>query len=209
LADTPGEIVEPGTFLYIAERYGLMPAIDRWVITHIINALGSEMLPPGAIIAVNISAGSLTDTTLLDLVDRLLDEHQVAAEQLIFEVTESTALGRMDQAQRFGRRVQHLGAGFALDDFGTGFGTFTQIKNLPYTHIKIDGEFIRGITSNPNDRILVEALVGIANGMGKKTVAEFVGDDQTMAVLRELGVDYAQGYHLGRPTPANQLGDQA
>lgn len=111
----------------------------------------------------------------------------------------------MDQPEDFGHRLTGLGCGFALDDFGTGFGSFIHLKYLPSTHIKIDGEFIRGMTDNANDRILVEALVRIAQHMGKQTVAEFVGDDQTVRALGALGVDYAQGYHLGCPIPAGEL----
>ncbi|MGA2930174.1 MAG: EAL domain-containing protein, partial [Solirubrobacteraceae bacterium] len=93
----------------------------------------------------------------------------------------------------------------ALDDFGTGYGSFIHLKQLPYSYIKIDGEFIRNLPNNYNDRLVVQALATLAQGMGKKTVAEFVGDNETIALLRELGVDYAQGYHLGRPAPPDQL----
>ncbi len=205
MVDQPGEPVEPDTFLYIADRYGLMPAIDRWVIRRVITTLASGQLPDGATIALNISPRSLTDTGLLDLIERLLADHNIDPQRLIFEVTETAAIARMEQAQSFGRRLQRLGCGFALDDFGTGFGSFIHLKQLPYGYIKIDGEFVRAMTHNNNDRLLVEALVILAQGMGKKTVAEFVGDDQTIALLRQLGVDYAQGYHLGRPTPPDQL----
>jgi EAL domain-containing protein (putative c-di-GMP-specific phosphodiesterase class I) len=205
MADEPGEPITPDTFLPIAERSGLMPAIDRWVIHRVISALASGELPSDATIAVNISARSFTDAELLDYVNGLLEEHDIAPEQLIFAVTESAAIANMDQAERFGRRLTQLGCGFAPDDFGTGFGSFIHIKHLPYSHIKIDGDFIRGMVNNKIDRILVEALVHVAHGLGKKTVAEFVGDEQTMSELRELGVDYAQGYHIGKPAPIAEL----
>ena len=124
---------------------------------------------------------------------------------MIFELTESAAIAHLDQAKRFSRRLQRLGCSFALDDFGTGYGSFIHLKHLPFDFIKIDGEFVRGITSNPYDRLLVEALARFAKGTGKRTIAEFVGDDDTAVLLRELGVDYGQGYHLGRPSPADQL----
>ena len=205
MVDEPGEPIEPDTFLYIADRYGLMPAIDRWVIRRVVITLASGQLPERATVALNISSRSLTDTGLLDLIEGLLADHHIDPERLIFEVTESAAISRMEQAQSFGRRLQRLGCGFALDDFGTGFGSFIHLKQLPYGYIKIDGEFVRAMTHNNNDRLLVEALVILAQGMGKKTVAEFVGDEQTVALLRKLGVDYAQGYHLGCPTPPDQL----
>jgi diguanylate cyclase (GGDEF)-like protein/PAS domain S-box-containing protein len=205
MVDEPGEPVEPDTFLYIADRYGLMPAIDRWVTGRVVSTLASGQLPNNAIVALNISPRSLTDTALLDLIERLLAEHRIDPRRLIFEVTESAAISRIEQAQSFGRRLQTLGCGFALDDFGTGFGSFIHLKQLPYGYIKIDGEFVHAMAHNDNDRLLVQALATLAHGMGKKTVAEFVGDDETVALLRELGVDYAQGYHLGRPTPPDQL----
>ncbi len=206
LPDDNGELVLPGTFLYIADRYGLMPAIDRWVTRAVITRLANGELPGGATIAVNISPRSLTDTSLLDHVEQLLVEHQVPASQLIFEVTESAAITQLETAKRFGRGLQRLGCGFALDDFGTGFGSFFHLKHLPYGYIKIDGDFVHGMTTNDNDRLLVEALVNIAKGMNKKTIAEFVGDDETTSLLRRLGVDYGQGYHLGKPVPLDNPG---
>jgi EAL domain-containing protein (putative c-di-GMP-specific phosphodiesterase class I) len=205
MVDEPGEPVEPDTFLYVADRYGLMPAIDRWVVRRVVTTLASGQLPAGATVALNISSRSLTDTGLLDLIEELLAENNIDPGRLIFEVTESAAISRIEQARSFGRRLQQLGCGIALDDFGTGYGSFIHLKQLPYSYIKIDGEFIRNLPTNNNDRLVVQALATLAQGMGKKTVAEFVGDDETIALLRELGVDYAQGYHLGRPAPPDQL----
>ena len=145
------------------------------------------------------------DTGLVDLVERLIATYRIDPHRLTFEVSETAAIAKMDEAKLFGRRLQRLGCGFALDDFGTGFGSFYQLKHLPYDTIKIDGDFVHAITSNPEDRLLVEALVRVAKGMQKKTVAEFVGDQATVTLLEELGVDYGQGYHLGRPVPAEQL----
>ena len=140
-------------------------------------------------------------TALLDLIDELLAEHHLDPQQLIFEVTESAAISRTGRGQALRARLQRLGCGFALDDFGTGFGSFVHLKHLPYGYIKIDGDFVRNLAQQHSDRVLVEALVSAARGIGKKTVAEFVGDEETMKLLRELGVDYGQGYHLGRPAP--------
>ena len=204
LPDADGELVLPGAFLYIAERYGLMPAIDRWVLRAVILSLADGTLPDGAIIALNISARSLTDTSLLELVDELLAQYRVSASQLIFEVTETAAITQLETAKRFGRGLQRLGCGFALDDFGTGFGSFFHLKHLPYGYIKIDGDFVHSMRTNTNDRLLVEAIITVAKGMNKKTIAEFVGDDETTTLLRELGVDYGQGYHLGRPAPMDR-----
>ncbi|MGA2013791.1 MAG: EAL domain-containing protein [Solirubrobacteraceae bacterium] len=205
MADGPGEPVAPEAFLEIAQRYGMMCAIDRWVIAQVLADLSSGRLPEGATIAVNVSPASLADADLLELIDRLLAEHEVQPSQLIFEITQSAAISRLDEAQRFGRRLQSMGCRVALDRFGTGYGSLLHLKHLPYDYIKIDGEFVRGMTRNEHDRVLVEALVGIARGMSKQTIAGFVGDDETMDSLRGLGVDLAQGFHLGRPAPAGRF----
>jgi diguanylate cyclase (GGDEF)-like protein/PAS domain S-box-containing protein len=205
MADEPGDPAPPSDFLYIAERYGLVRAVDRWVTRRVITALASGELPAGATIALNVSPRSLTDEGLLELVERLLSDYRIAPQRLIFEVTESAAISRLDEAKRFSRRLQRLGCGFALDDFGSGVGSFFHLKHLPYDFVKIDGDLVRGMTADRNDRLLVQALVGVAKGMGKRTVAEFVGDEQTLALLRELGVDYAQGFHIGHPVPAEDL----
>ena len=205
MIDQPGEPVEPDTFLYIADRYGLMPAIDRWVIRRVITTLASGQLPAGATVALNISPRSLTDTGLLDLIERLLADRNIEPQRLIFELTETAAIGNIDEAREFAHRLHVRGCRFALDDFGAGFGSFYYLKTLPFDFFKIDGEFIRDVVESPMDQLVVEAIVGIARGTGKKTIAEFVPDAQTAALLARCGVDYAQGYHVGRPAPADQL----
>ncbi|MEI2702030.1 MAG: EAL domain-containing protein [Baekduia sp.] len=192
----------PGLFLPVAERYGLMPAVDRWVATEVIRALAEDEFHPKATIALNVSAYSLADSSLLDLVERLLDEAGVDPSRLCFEVTESIAISKLESAKAFGDRLRALGCAFALDDFGTGFGSFTHVKHLPYGIIKIDGDFIGGLATSTRDRAVVEALVHLARATGTLTVAECVGDGTTVELLRELGVDMAQGFYLGRPAPA-------
>ncbi len=125
--------------------------------------------------------------------------------RLIFEITETAAIENVENAKRFARRLTSLGCALALDDFGSGFSSFYYLKHLPCQYLKIDGEFVRNLRASPNDRLLVKSVVDIAQGMGKQTVAEFVGDDATVAILRDLGVDYAQGFHIGKPVPADQI----
>lgn len=192
-------LVDPGTFLYIAERYGLMDAIDRWVVHAGIAALPE--IPPDAGLSLNISARSLGSPRLLAVIEHELAADGVDPSRVTFEVTESAAISRVEDAREFGRVLAHLGCGLALDDFGTGFGSFFHLKHLPFGVIKIDGDFIRGITRTRSDRILVEALVAVARGTGKRTVAEYVGDEETLELLRDLGVDAAQGFYIGRPMP--------
>jgi EAL domain-containing protein (putative c-di-GMP-specific phosphodiesterase class I) len=120
---------------------------------------------------------------------------------LILEVTETAAIASIDEAQKFVRTLKALGCGFALDDFGVGFSSFSHLKHLPVDYLKIDGSFIRDLARNTVDQHLVQAMVGVARGLGKRTIAEFVGDAETLRLLREYGVDFAQGYFIGRPAP--------
>ncbi len=208
MIDAHGDLIPPGSFLPIAERFGLIREIDRWVVTRAIRMLG-EHREQGRqpIVEINLSAHSLGDAQLALHIGRELRAAGVAATQLIFEVTETTAIGNIAAARTFAERLGELGCRFALDDFGAGFGSFYYLKHLPFDFIKIDGEFVRNCTADPTDRLVIRAVVELARGMGKRTIAEFVGDEATFTALGRLGVDYAQGFHLGPPAPLeNWLG---
>jgi EAL domain-containing protein (putative c-di-GMP-specific phosphodiesterase class I) len=127
--------------------------------------------------------------------------NDVDPSQVIFEITETTAVANMPRAQEFAARLARLGCRLALDDFGAAFASFYYLKHLPFDYLKIDGEFVRSCADDRTDRLVIQAVVDIARGLGKKTVAEMVGDQGTMDLLRDMGVDYAQGYHVGRPAP--------
>jgi diguanylate cyclase (GGDEF)-like protein/PAS domain S-box-containing protein len=195
------ELVAPGRFLYIAEHHGLGPAIDRWVIRHAVAYAATLTDPEAPRVEVNLSADSLADTTLPAYIAGLLTDHHVPPSHLVFEVTETAAIANIDTARAFVDDLADLGCGFALDDFGAGFGSFYYLKYLPFDYLKIDGEFIRELTSSRADQLIVTAIVAAASGLGKRTVAEYVGDAATLTLLADLGVDYAQGYHTGRPIP--------
>ena len=200
LADEPGQaLTPPCAFLPAAERYGLIQEIDRMVIGKVVALMGGELAHSGARVAVNLSALSITDQGMLAHIERELVRHSVAAERLVIEVTETAAIGDMRRAQTFCEGVHTLGSSVALDDFGAGFGSFQYLKQLPFRYLKIDGDFIKALPSSHKDRLVVQALVGVARGMGKQTIAEYVGDEPTMSLLREYGVDYAQGFEVGRP----------
>ncbi len=139
------------------------------------------------------------------MIERDLAAHAPPPGSLIFEVTETAAIVNVDRARAFAATLAELGCELALDDFGAGFGSFYYLKRLPFDYLKIDGDFIRQLTSSHEDQLVVRAIVQIARGLGKRTVAEFVGDVETMALLRELGVDDAQGFHIGRPAPLTEL----
>ena len=138
---------------------------------------------------------------LLELIERRLRETGVPPERLIFEITETAAVANIARAATFAERLSDLGCKFALDDFGAGFGSFYYLKHLPFDYLKIDGEYVRHCATNKTDRILIAAVVQIAHAMGKSTIAEFVGDQESVDVLTRLGVDYGQGYFLGHPEP--------
>src|ERR1700722_1300754 len=200
LADDPsGPLTPPCSFLPAAERYGLIQEIDRMVIGKGIALMGGELAERDARVAVNLSALSITDHGMLAHIERELDRHGVDPGRLVVEVTETAAIGDMRRAQSFCEGVHTLGSSVALDDFGAGFGSFQYLKQLPFHYLKIDGDFIRTLPSSHKDQLVVQALVGVARGMGQQTIAEYVGDEPTMRLLREYGVDFAQGFEVGRP----------
>jgi diguanylate cyclase (GGDEF)-like protein len=200
-----GELIPPGTFLYIAEQFGMIQAIDRWVVTQaagLIKRLHEEGNP--VTLSVNLSGVSITDPALLETVERVIGETRIDPHALIFEVTETAAIVNIEKARRFAERLGELGCAFALDDFGAGFGSFYYLKHLPFDYLKIDGDFIRQLPTSKADQLTVKAIVQIAHGLGKRTVAEFVGDEQTLRLLGRFGVDYAQGYYTGKPIAVDQ-----
>jgi EAL domain-containing protein (putative c-di-GMP-specific phosphodiesterase class I) len=194
-----GSVIAPASFLPAAERYGLIREIDRMVLDKVAALLGSEIGAEGGPIAMNLSAVSLTDRDMLAYIERGLDRHGADPARLILEVTETASISDMGRARAFCAAAQALGCAVALDDFGAGFGSFHYLKHLPFSYLKIDGAFIRGLPDSAHDQLVVKALVGLVREMGQRTIAEFVGDQPTMRLLRELGVDYAQGFEVGRP----------
>ena len=206
MSDNHGDPIPPGVFLYIAERLDMVQQIDAWVITNAIRLLADNHgAGEGVAIEINISGRSIGDHKLLELIDHEIRSSGVAPERLIFEVTETAAIEHIAKARRFAEHLAELGCRFALDDFGAGFGSFYYLKHLPFDFLKIDGEFIAHCASSNTDRLVIQAVVGIARGLAKATIAEFVGDDETVRLLTRLGVDYGQGYHLGRPAPVSDL----
>lgn len=203
--DRPGEPLLPSAFLYVAERFGLIQAVDSWVVRNAIRLI-AEHAQTGRqlVLSVNLSGKSISDPKLALLIEAALDEAGIDPARLIFELTETAAIASFEQAKIFTRRLRSRGCQFALDDFGAGFGSFYYLKNFPFDHIKIDGGFIRGLVSNAMDQLVVQAIVTIAQGLRKKTVAEFVAEQETASLLRKIGVDCAQGYYIGEPRPITE-----
>ncbi len=205
-----GEVILPGAFLDTAERFGLIQDIDRWVVRQAISLIAEQRrIGRDLRVAVNVSGKAIADAELLRMIRRDLAASGVNPASLTLEITESVAIADMTQAQKFVNSLKSTGCQFALDDFGVGFSSFYHLKSLPVDELKIDGSFIRYLTRDPVDQHLVKAIVEVAEGLGRATIAEFVGDDDTVRLLKDLGVGFGQGFHLGRPVPVATVLDDA
>ncbi|MGE5170217.1 MAG: EAL domain-containing protein [Rudaea sp.] len=205
-----GALVPPTSFIPAAERYHLMPAIDRWVIgtgfamlaRHV--AASPDVASLG-VYAINVSGASLGDDDFLDFVQAQFVRHGVPYENVCFEITETTAVASLSKATEFMVALRRLGCRFALDDFGVGVSSFTYLKHLPVDYLKIDGSFVKDMLHDPVNHAMVEAIHRIGHIMGKKTIAESVENRGTLKPLRAIGVDYAQGFAIAPPAPFGQL----
>jgi EAL domain-containing protein (putative c-di-GMP-specific phosphodiesterase class I) len=194
-----GELMPPGDFLPLAERHGCITDIDRWVVEQAV-----QMAARGQAVEVNLSAASVGDSQTLATIRAALASTGADPRLLVFEVTETAMMADVDRGRAFAEALRELGCRFALDDFGTGYGTFTYLKHIPADYLKIDIEFVRELPGSEADLRLVRAIVHMARELGKKTIAEGVENADALAQLRGLGVDHAQGYHIGRPAPIAQ-----
>ncbi len=208
------EIIPPGAFLPAAERYGLMRDIDRWVIAEVFRYMGQDnpddpITGTDRILTVNLSGDSINDDTLLDYILQEKETNQISLSNVCFEVTETVAISNLSKATAFINELKQHGCKFALDDFGSGLSSFTYLKTLPVNYLKIDGSFVRDISRDSIDRAMVESIQQVGNAMSLETIAEHVEDEATLQVLREVGVDFVQGYHTGRPFAINMQPDAA
>lgn len=205
LRDQAGNIIPPGAFLDVAEQFGLSGDIDRWVLRKVMDVLGDASLSDELSFAVNLSPRSLTDPELLEMVTEKESLSIIGPVRLVLEITETAAIYNIHVAKDFLRTLRTQGYEFALDDFGKGFSSFYQLKNLDVDYLKIDGSFVRNLSKDPVDKHLVTAMVHLAGSLGKRTIAEFVEDEETLDILRGIGVDCAQGFHIGRPGPLDDV----
>jgi diguanylate cyclase (GGDEF)-like protein/PAS domain S-box-containing protein len=202
MVDDSGDAIPPGAFLYIAERYDLIQELDEWVARQAISIVArEEAAGRSGSVEINVSAKSLANDRLLHVIEAEIEQQGIDPSQLIFEVTETAAISHMALASSFAERLKRLGCRFALDDFGAGFGGFYYLKHIPFDYLKIDREFVTNCLHNRTDQLVIEALVSLAHGLNKQTIAEGVEDHETELFLRRRGVDLAQGYHIGRPAP--------
>ena len=204
LRDEKGALVPPGAFIPAAERFGLMPAIDRWVVeTTLANF--SRLHPSGrpiSLCAINLSGPTFEDAAFADFVLDAIERHGVSPRHLCFEITETAAVSNMARAVEFMQRLRAAGCKFSLDDFGSGMASFGYLKNLPVDFIKIDGSFIRNIETDPVSYSIVRAVTDIGHQLGLQVIGEWVADERARDLLRGLSVDYAQGFAVHKPEPA-------
>ncbi|MHB8535520.1 MAG: EAL domain-containing protein [Sulfuricaulis sp.] len=200
MLDDNSALIMPAGFLPPAERFGLAVDIDKWVITHAIDTLVWQRQElPGLRYSINLSGQSLSDPAVCDLIQAKVTATGLDPAALTFEVTETVAISDMTVAAAFLTRLRSLGCRTALDDFGSGLSSFAYLRDLPVDCIKIDGRFVKNLAASPVDQAMVRAMNEIAHALGKETVAEFVENEESFRLLAEFGVDYGQGYHLGRP----------
>ena len=196
-------VVMPGDFIPALEDAGEMALLDHWVVSHAIDLLSqfSQLHQ----IAINLSAQAFRDERLVSLIKELLAESQVDPRRIIFELTESASMANIAATQRMIEQLRQVGCRFALDDFGTGFSTFSYLKQFPVESIKVDGSFIAQLDKNKEDQAVVRAITEVAQALGKQTVAEYVENEAVLALVKELGIDFAQGYFIGPPSPVEEI----
>lgn len=203
-----GELLAPAEFLHAAERYNRMHAVDRWVVSNVFRWMHAN---PAAVnqldhLSINLSGQSLNDATLLEFLFEMFQRYPIPRDRICFEVTETAAIANLEDAVDFIRELQGLGCRFSLDDFGSGLASYGHLKHLPVDYIKIDGSFIRSVADDVADLALVRSINEMGHLMGKRTIAEYVENDQIRALMAEIGVDYVQGYGIEKPRPLESLG---
>jgi len=210
MLDHDGKHIEPTAFIPSAERYQIMPQVDRWILRRTFEILSEHLdlvssSPQVGRFNLNLSGQSLCDDSFLDFVVHQFREGAIPPERITFEITETAAISNLSRAVRFIGTFKEMGCRFALDDFGSGLSSFGYLNNLPVDYIKIDGNFVRNIVENPLNYAMIQAIHNIGHVMGLKTIAEFVENEPIVARLRECQIDYAQGYHFGAPRPIDDL----
>ena len=202
------KVISPDSFIPTAERYNLMPMIDEWVINNTFKFIESYTKKHNEDIrvAINLSGQSLSEDSVLNLISDTLRKNKKLKKELVcFEITETSAIANMSKAIEFITYIKQMGCSFSLDDFGSGLSSFSYLKNMPVDNLKIDGVFIREIHTDPINKVFVQSIHNISKVMGIKTTAEYVENEQILNCIKEIGIDYAQGYHISKPVPVKTL----
>lgn len=212
LRDTDGSILSPDIFIPSAERYDLMPDIDSWVISKAFSYIADKLRlhqiePDDSMFFINISGASLSEASFFNFIIDSLEQYAIPAKMICFEVTETAAITRLDDAVQFINKIKEIGCRFALDDFGSGLSSFSYLKTIPVDFVKIDGSFIQFLDDDPLNYEIVKAINNIGHIAGMQTIAETVEREDAMDKLRDIGVDYMQGYYLDVPSPIDEVED--
>lgn len=210
MLDEDMQIVSPGVFIPAAERFDLMPEIDEWILRNTLLWL-EQFQHEDFICAINLSGTSMSDENFMQAAIRKFEQYAVDPKKICFEITETAAIANIDEAREFILGLKSLGCKFSLDDFGSGLSSFGYLKSLPVDYLKIDGMFVKDITNDAIDKAMVESINSVGHVLKLKTIAEFVEDEASLEELRNINVDYAQGYHINKPTPIEEMnlfGDQ-
>ena len=207
MLDHDGSIIPPNSFIPAAERFHLMQRIDRWVLKHVCEYMAAleKNNTPLPILSINLSGTSVGDSNFLQASLDLFEEYQTPSDHICFEITETAAISNLKEALNFMTEMKKRNCMFSLDDFGSGLSSFTYLKEMPVDYLKIDGHFIKNIVSDKVDKAFVKSINQIAKVMGIQTIAEFVENDEILAVLKTLDIDYAQGYGISKPQPLDSL----
>ncbi len=207
LLDNDNNVIPPGAFLPAAERYNLIRTLDRWVIKKTLNTLANhpDFLTEIEYCAINLSGQSLTQQATLNFIIEQLDATKIDPHKICFEITETAAISNLASAMKFINTLKGIGCRFALDDFGSGLSSFAYLKNLPVDYLKIDGAFVKDIVHDRIDHAMVKSINEVGQVMGMQTIAEFVENDEIKGMLREIGVNFAQGYGIAKPLPFSEL----
>lgn len=202
MLDGQGDFIQPGSFIPAAERFGMMQDIDKWVVQNTFQQLANcQFNEQCRVYAINLSGQTLNDKGMLHHIINLLDELAIPPERICFEITETSAISNLAHAKNFINILRGIGCRFSLDDFGSGMASFGYLRQLKVDYLKIDGSFVKNLCNEPTDRAIVESINNIGHVMGIKTIAEWVQDRQTAELLKDIGVDYVQGYGIHRPVP--------
>jgi EAL domain-containing protein (putative c-di-GMP-specific phosphodiesterase class I) len=208
MTDDGGQSIAPDRFLSAAERYQLAPAIDRWVVKHVLDTLGPRaagLSARRASFAVNISGQSLGDPDFCTFLEEALRDSGLPPQLIAFELTETAAVANIVRAETLMRRLRELGHEVALDDFGRGLSSLGYLKALPVTCLKIDGSLVRDVVGDERSQAMLSAIVGLARAMRLATVAECVESEEIRRITRDLGVQYGQGFAIARPAPMDKV----
>ena len=201
MLDESGELVMPGDFLPTVEKYNFARRLDRWIIDNVFWWLSSkpEHFKQLELCSINLSGNTLTDPEITNFIVNRLNDYQLSPEKICFEITETAAISNFDIALKLISSIKELGCKFALDDFGSGLSSFAYLKKLPVDYLKIDGQFVKNMLENNIDHEIVKSINDIGHAIGMKTIAEYVENKKIFSSLKLLGIDYAQGYGIGKP----------